>query len=153
MRFIIDGNEYATDDIGELTQRDMLAMAKQAGMGVQTWARTVGQIERLALADSGEGVVVLSEADAKAHPERIDPDLLFDSEPHLRAFLIMVWLARRTTGEPSLTFDESTAVPFSRVEFLPDLEDDEPEDVTPDPPFPASEAGDALPVAEVSTPS
>lgn len=152
MRFIIDGTEYATDDIGELTQRDMLAMAKQAGMGVQTWARTVGQIERLAPAPDGGGVVVLSEAEAKAEPERVDPDLLFDSEPHLRAFFIMVWLARRTTGQPNLTFDESTAVPFSHVEFLPDLEDDEPEDVTPDPPFPASVPGDE-PAAEASTPS
>ena len=152
MRFIIDGTEYATDDIGELTQRDMLAMSKQAQMGVQTWARTVSQIERLALAPSGEGVVVLSEDEAKATPERVDPDLLFDSEPHLRAFFVMVWLARRTSGQSALTFDESLSLPFSRVEFLPDVEDDEPEDVTPDPPFPASAQADA-PVVEASTPS
>lgn len=145
MRFMIDGTPYATDDLGELTQRDLLAMAKQAGMGVQTWVRTVGQIERLALADDGGGVVVLSEDEAKAHPERVDADLLFDSEPHLRAFLIMVWLARRTSGQPTLTFDESTSVPFSHVEFLPD-DDDEPEDETPDPTLAAS-GQDAAPEA------
>jgi len=153
MRFIIDGTSYATDDIGELTQRDLLAMAKQAGMGVQTWARTVGQIERLAPAAEGGGVVVLSEDEAKAHPERVDADLLFDSEPHLRAFLIMVWLARRTSGQSSLTFDESTSVPFSHVEFLPDEDDDvEPEDETPDPTQAAASAPVAAPLeVEAST--
>lgn len=139
MRFRIDGNEYTSDDIGDMTPRDMMAMAKQAGMGVQTWARTVGQIERLALAPSGEGVVVLSEAEAKAEPERVDSDLLFESEPHLRAFFVMVWLARRSSGQPSLTFDESTAIPWSHHEFIPE-DADEPEDVTPDPLNPPASA-------------
>ncbi len=139
MRFIIDGIEYTSDDIGDMTPRDMMAMAKQAGMGVQTWARTVAQIERLALAPSGEGVVVLSEAEAKAQPDRVDSELLFDSEPHMRAFFVMVWLARRSSGQPSLTFDESTSIPWSHHEFIPE-DDAEPEDVTPDPPSPPASA-------------
>lgn len=134
MRFVIDGIEYGTSDIGDLTQRDMLAMAKQAGMGVQTWARVTGQIERLALDVDGETVVVLTPEQVKAEPGRVEPDLLFDSERHLRAFLIMVWLARRTSGQPALTFDESTSLPFSALAFLPDEDDDDPEsEPTPDP--------------------
>jgi hypothetical protein len=144
MRFLIDGIEYGTADIGELTQRDMLAMAKQAGMGLQTWARLSSQIERLALADDGETVVVLTPEQATSEPGRVEPDLLFDSERHLRAFLIMVWLARRTSGSPGLTFDESTALPFSALEFLPDVVEDVESGVEPlDPPT----ASASVPVA------
>jgi hypothetical protein len=150
MRFIIDGTEYASSDIGDMTPRDMLAMAKQAGMGVQTWARTVAQIERLAPAPDGGGVVVLTEDEAKANPELCEPDLMFDSEPHLRAFFILVWLSRRTSGQPTLTFEESSSVPWSAYEILPDLDDDEPEGETPDPTQPSAGAVDAATAAEAS---
>lgn len=153
MRFKIDDTEYTTDDIGDLTQRDMLAMAKQAGMGVQTWARVLSQIDRLALDEDGETVVVLSPEQAKAEPGRVEPDLLFDSERHLRAFLVMVWVARRTNGQPTLTFDESTALPFSRLEMLPDLVEDDDAEEPPDPqgPPPSASGTDAGDVAALST--
>lgn len=144
MRFIIDGLEFSTGDIGDLEYRDILAMPKQAGMGVQTWGRVVAQIERLALAPDGESVVVLSPEEAKADPSRVEPDLLFDSERHLRAFLIMMWLARRTNGQPTLTFEDSTAVRFSAVEFIRDDDDPEPDDEPePDPQTPSASAPDA----------
>lgn len=152
MRFIIDGTEYAADDIGELTLRDTLAMAKQAGMGVHTWQRTLGQISRLAAGP--DGVVVLSPDEARQRPQDCDPDLFMDSEPHLRAFLVMVWLARRTGGQPSLTFDESNAVPWASLGFVAEEpEADEPEDETPDPtPLPdsAADAGSAAATSSAS---
>ena len=154
MRFIIDDVEFSTSDIGDLEYRDILAMPKQAGMGVQTWGRVASQIERLALAEDGETVIVLTPEQAKAEPERLEPDLLFDSERHLRAFLIMMWLARRTAGQPSLTFDESTAVKFSAVQFVRE-DDDEPDpDDEPelDPQPPSDSAPDADGEAATSTP-
>lgn len=118
MRFILNDTEYSSDDIGDLTQRDMIAMAKQAKMGVRTWMQTLIQIDRLALAPDGEGVVVLSEAEAKADPDRCDPDLMLDSERHLTAWFVWVWLVRRMSGETTLTFDDSIAMPMPKL--LPD---------------------------------
>lgn len=151
MRFIIDGTTYAADDIGDLTLRDTLAMAKQAGMGVHTWQRTLGQISRLAAGP--DGVVVLSPDEAKSRPQDCDPDLFMDSEPHLRAFLVMVWLARRTNGQPTLTFDESNDVPWRSLEFIADepADDDEDEGEAPDPtPLPGSAADDGSDLATSS---
>lgn len=150
MRFIIDGTTYAADDIGDLTLRDTLAMAKQAGMGVHTWQRTLSQISRLTAGP--EGVVVLSPDEAKSRPQDCDPDLFMDSEPHLRAFLVMVWLARRTAGQASLTFDESNAVAWRSLEFIADEPDDDDEaEAAPDPtPLPGSAADDGSEAATSS---
>jgi hypothetical protein len=145
MRFTIDGNPFDLGDIGDLTQHDTLAMAR-AGMGLQTWARTMGQIARLAPSPDGEGVVVLSDAELKANPDAAEPDLFFDSPRHLLAFVIATWLARRKGGQPALTFEESARMPWASFEILPDEDDDEPEDETPDPtPLPGSapDAGSA----------
>lgn len=122
MRFIIDGRESSLDDLADLTQQDLMDMVKQAGMGVQTWVRRIAQIPRLALADDGQTVIVLSETDAKANPDRVDPDLMTESAPHLQAFLIMVWLGRRRAGEPKLRYEESTALPWRSMQMLPDPE-------------------------------
>lgn len=145
MKFIIDGTEFSSDDLGDITQRDMLAMPKQAGMGVQTWGRTIAEFDRLALADDGETVIVLSKSEAKERPDDIDPDLLFDSERHLRAFFIMVWLTRRTSGQPSLTFDDSASRPWRDLQFIREtVADDEGDgEDEPDPQSPSASAPDA----------
>jgi hypothetical protein len=149
VRFIIDGTTYAADDIGDLTLRDTLAMAKQAGMGVHTWQHTLGQISRLAAGP--DGVVVLSPDEAKSRPQDCDPDLFMDSEPHLRAFLVMVWLARRTAGQPTLTFDESNAVAWRSLEFIADEPEADEPDEAPDPTsLPGSAADDGSDLATSS---
>lgn len=153
MKFIIDGETYDADDIGEVSGQDMLAMSKQADMGIQTWQRTISQIPRLATADDGS-IVVLSESEAKATPERCDSNLVTESEPHLRAFLVMVWLARRIAGNRSLTFAESASLPFRKIDFVSDATDAEPEPETvEDPTPPVASAPDAAGEAPTSTPS
>ncbi len=154
MRFIIDGTHYDADDIGEVSGRDMMAMSKQAKMGIQTWQRTLQQVTRLALADDGETVIVLTPEQAAASPERCDPNLVTESEPHLRAFLIMVWLARRLTDSPTLSFDEASALPFRKIEIdtTPD-EEPEPVEEAPDPSLPSAGAPVADGVTPTSTPS
>lgn len=143
MRFTIDDTPFDLGDIGDLTQHDTIAMAR-AGMGLQTWAKTMGQIGRLAPSPDGEGVVVLSEAEAKENPDLVDPDLFFDSPRHLTAFVIATWLARRKGGNPGLTFEESARMPWASFEILTDDDPDdaEPEGEAPDPtPLPDSVPG------------
>lgn len=135
MRFILNDTEYTSDDIGDLTQRDIVEMAKQAQMGVQTWARLLDQIDRLALAPDGEGVVVLSEAEAKADPDRCDSDLMLDSPRHVTAWFVWVWLVRRMSGERTLTFEESMSMPMPQL--LPDVVE-EPATEEPDPSLPSA---------------
>lgn len=156
MRFQIDDVIYTpTQVLDELDASDTLAMAKQAGMGLQTWGRVLAQIERLALADDGETVIVLSESDAKATPERVDQDLLFDSERHQRALLILFWLTRRVQGERSLSFEQSLTTPWRRLQILPDEPEPEPEDEdqSPDPQPPSASAPAGSDATATSTPS
>lgn len=148
MRFIIDGHEFGMESIADLTQQDLFDMAKQAGMGVQTWMRRIDQIGRLALDEDGETVIVLSESEAKEHPDRLDSDLMTESAPHLHAFLIMVWLGRRRSGEPTLKYAESTALPWRSLTLLGD-DEAEPEEVeaVADPSVPSGSAPDSDGVA------
>lgn len=150
MRFIIDGHEFGVDDLGDITQQDMLDMVKQAGLGVQTWSRRIAQVPRLALDDDGETVIVLSETEAKENPERLDPDLVTESAPHLHAFLIMVWLGRRRSGEPTLKYADSTATPWRSLEMVPDEDDLDEEESDVDPTQPGSDP-DGAPAGAIST--
>lgn len=142
MQWLIDGTAYDADEL-DPTGLDMRAMSKQAGMGFYTWQRLMGQLERLGFDDDGN-VVVLSETEAKEHPERLNPGAMFDSEPHLTALLVTIWLTRRGAGE-KLSFEESASVPFSRIDRLDDEPDDEPADdgEAPDPTQPPASAADA----------
>lgn len=142
MKFLIDGVEYDASAI-DPSGADLAAMSRQAGMGFQTWNRIVGEIERLSFDEDGN-VVVLTKDEAAADPGRVDPTAFMDSPRHMDAFNVLMWLARRAAGE-RISFAESSAVPFSRIDRI---EDDEPEpeigeeteDPTP-PPASAPESG------------
>lgn len=153
MKFQIDGTVIDLTAVGDLTQHESLLMAR-AGMGLQTWARTMGQIARLAPSPDGEGVVVLSEDEAKANPDDVDPDLFFDSPRHLLAMIIACWIGRRHAGQTSLTFEQSAAVPWSKFSVIPDEDDDEPEpEEAPDPTQGAASAPVDGSAAQASTES
>lgn len=144
MRFIIDDTEIDLLAIGDFTQHETLLMAK-AGMGLQTWARTMGQLDRLALAEDGENVVVLGDAEYQADPTRCSREYMFDSPRHLLAVIIATWLARRHAGQPNLSFEQSAQVSWSRFERVPEDDIEEDDDAndgeSPDPTqAPASEA-------------
>lgn len=153
MKYRIDGVEYDVDEV-DPSGADMVAMSKQAGMGLQTWQWTISQCSRLAWSDGpGSPVVVLSEADAAVHREAghepcwgcPNENLVTESPQHMTAFLVLLWLARRAAGEPTLRYEDSAAVPWSRFERVDD-DDDDPADDEPaegeDPtPPPASEPG------------
>lgn len=153
MKFLIDGVVYDASTI-DPSGADLAAMPKQAGMGFQTWSRIMAQVDRLAWDDDGN-VVVLSEAEAKANPERVDPSAFMDSGRHMDAFNVFVWLARRGAGE-RITFADSAAVPFSRIDRLPDEDDDvEETEEAEDPSLPPASApatgGDAETQTDSST--
>ncbi|MGL4257089.1 MAG: hypothetical protein ACRCSL_12205 [Microbacterium sp.] len=156
MKYRIDGVEYDVDEV-DPSGADMIAMSKQAGMGLQTWQWTISQLSRLAWSDGpGSAVVVLSEAEAAEHSvDGHEPcwgcpneNLFTESPKHMTAVLVLLWLARRAGGEPTLPYEVSAAVPWSRFEALPDDEEDEApgagddldEDADPTPP-PASGPG------------
>ena len=127
MKFKIDDTVIDLTAVGDLTQHESLLMAK-AGMGLQTWVRTMDQISRLARAEDGETVVVLSVDEAKARRDEVDPDLFFDSPRHLLAMIIACWIGRRHAGSPSLSFEESARVPWSKFSLVPDDEDEDDAD-------------------------
>ena len=143
MKFSIDGNVIDLLAVDEFTQHETLLMAK-AGMGLQTWIRTMSQIGRLARDEDGESVIVLSKAEAEKAPARVDLDLFFDSPRHLLAIIIATWLGRRHSGSPGLSFEESAQIPWARLEPVIDDDDDEearePEDDGPDPTPPSGSA-------------
>ncbi len=148
-KFIIDGAEYDSNDV-DPSGRDLRDLPKQAGIGIQTWERLMGQIRRLAWGPDGS-VVVLSESDAAAHQEPghepcdgcPNPSLFTESTPHMTAFLVLIWLSRRSAGETNLRFDDSIAVPFSQIDIVDDEDDPddeaEPGEVEDPTPPPASD--------------
>ena len=153
MKYRIDGVEYDVDEV-DPSGADMIAMSKQAGMGLQTWQWTITQCTRLAWSDGpGSPVVVLSEADAAVHRQPghepcwgcPNENLVTESPQHMTAFLVLLWLARRAAGETALRYEDSAAVPWSKFERIDDDEDDpadvEPDEVEDPPPPPASEPG------------
>lgn len=153
MKFSIDGNVIDLLAVDEFTQHETLLMAK-AGMGLQTWIRTMQQINRLALGDDGETVVVLGEEEAKANPERVDLDLFFDSPRHLQAIIVATWLGRRHSGSPSMSLEESAQIPWAKLERVYEDDDEpEPEDNGPDPTQPSASAPVADGPGSASTPT
>jgi len=137
VKFLIDGVVYDASAI-DPSGADLAAMPKQAGMGFQTWSRLMGQIERLGYDDDGN-VVVLSEEEVKADPSRADVNAFMDSGRHMDAFNVLIWLARRGSGE-RVSFADSAAVPFSRIDRLPDEDDDDDEEEAEDPSLPPASA-------------
>lgn len=153
MKYVIDGTEYDVDAV-DPSGADMVAMSKQAGMGLQTWQWTIAQCSRLAWSDGpGSSVVVLSESEAAVHraPDHEpcwgcpNENLLTESPQHMTAFLVLLWLARRAGGEPNLRYEDSAAVPWSKFERIDDdaddVDDDELEEAEDPTPPPASAQG------------
>lgn len=143
MQFIIDGKSYPVATLDRITGRNALDLVKHAGVGVATMERLLPEIARLKFADDGSVIVA---------PEGEDSDdaaeALFSSEPHLRAFLALVWISRRMGGEPNLPFDDVIDMPFKEIDYNRDDEaDDDAEDgdaVDPTSP-PASDPPEPVP--------
>jgi hypothetical protein len=136
MQFIIDGTAYDAGSLDRITGLDALELPRQAGIGVQSMARRLEEIGRLAYATDGT-ITVLPEGATS-----VDPPVM-DSEPHLRALLAFIWMSRRLAGERTLTFDESSSFEFTKLDIVAD---DEPAQVdVVDPTQPASDL-DAVPV-------
>ncbi|MGE3448979.1 MAG: hypothetical protein AB7H92_15530 [Microbacteriaceae bacterium] len=151
MKYRIDGVEYAFDDLGSIPIQESRVMAAQ-GLGVYRWPIAMGEIARLSL-DEGGDVVVLSEREAAAHPERCNPALFMESERHLLAFTIFLWLCQRRT-DPKQTFEATQRLTWDLIEPVDD-DDDEPDvegDEDPTQP-PASAQGTGGGAAATSAPS
>lgn len=147
MKFIINGDqEFEAANLERVTGGLALDLPKQAGIGLQTLARRIEEMDRLAFDESG-AVVVLSPAEVET-PEgaaRVDAEAVLDSEPHLRALLAFLWVSRRLDGERSLTFEQACDFPITSMATVAD-EPEPAQDVEPDFPSPAS-APDAADVA------
>ena len=146
MKFIINGDqEFEAANLERVTGGLALDLPKQAGIGLQTLARRIEEMDRLAFDESG-AVVVLSPAEVET-PEgaaRVDAEAVLDSEPHLRALLAFLWVSRRLDGDRTLTFDQACDFPIVDLEVI----GDEPEEVeTPDPTRPGSDPVDAAPAS------
>ena len=102
MQFVINDVTYEAATLDAMTGRDTLDLTKQAGIGVQTLARLLGE---LGPRENGEA--------------EIDP---FESEPHLRALFAFLWIARRHAGERALTFDDSMDFPIVSMRIIDDPE-------------------------------
>jgi len=134
MKFIIDGTEYEAANLERITGLYALDLSKQAGIGVQSLAKRLEEMARLGYDATGAPVVL------PAGAAEIDGSAVMDSEPHLRALLAFLWVSRRLSGEPRLTFDEAASFEFLSLQILDDEPEDEAEDVTPDPPAPSAGA-------------
>jgi len=130
MKFVIDGKEYEAGALDRVTGVDALALPKETGMGLQTLARRLDEMQRLGYDEAGNVVVVEDEAGR-------DGSAVMDSEPHLRALLAFVWVSRRLGGERSLSFAESCNFPFMTLDIIAD-EEEEATAVEPDPTLAAS---------------
>lgn len=146
MKFIINGHEYEAASLERVTGAFALGLADRKrgpGLGLQQLAKRLDEMARLGYDTDGD-VVVIDEATAKT-PEGaalIQGEAVLDSEPHLRALLAFLWVSRRLSGEPALTWDEACDFPITSLEIVND--DDEPvEDESPDPTRPGSDPVDA----------
>ena len=117
MQFVIDGRTYDAGSLDKITGLDALELPRQAGIGVQSMARRLEEIGRLAYAPDGS-IVVLPEGSTSDDPP------VMDSEPHLRALLAFIWMSRRLAGEKTLTFVDSSGFEFTKLDILVDEEPD-----------------------------
>jgi hypothetical protein len=140
VRFIIDGTEYEAASLERITGIDALDLVKQAGFGVQTLARRLDEMSRLAY-DADGAVIVLPPGADKEDPPRVpDGDAVMDSAPHLGALLAFLWLSRRLTGERRLTLAESSTFTFVSLEIVTDGDEDEDDPDAVDPTRPSASA-------------
>ena len=130
MQFVIDGRTFDAGSLDRITGLEALELPRQAGIGVQSMARRLEEISRLAYAPDGS-IVVLPEGSTSDDPP------VMDSEPHLRALLAFIWMSRRLAGEKTLTFIDSSGFEFSKLDVLIDEDVDEIDAV--DPTQPASD--------------
>lgn len=150
MKLIINGHEYEAANLERVTGTYALGLADRKrgpGLGLQSLARRLEEMSRLGY-DDDDQVVVVGEQDAKT-PEgaaRIQGEAVLDSEPHLRALLAFLWVSRRLSGEPSLTWDEACDFPIVSLEIVND-DDESVEDVEPDFTSPGSGPGTVADVA------
>lgn len=130
MKYRIDGVEYAFDDIGSIDMQASYVMAAH-GLGVYRWPTAMQEINRLALDDSGD-VVILDEAEAAAHPERANPALMMESPRHLLAFTMFLWLCQRRTN-PKQSFEATQRLTWDKIEPVDDDEDEPDDEADEDP--------------------
>lgn len=140
MLFTINGCEYEGADIFHLPASLVLALPKQAGIGVSQLSARLSELSRLARDESG-AVIVLDAATAQTPEGKALLDrsgAFLDSEPHLRALLAYVWVSRVVAGE-RVTFEQSCEFDLNElIESLADAEDEPAGDVEPDPTQPGS---------------
>lgn len=130
MKFIIEGTEYPVATIDRVTGALALELTRQTRFGVKTLAQRLEESDRLGYGDDGV-VVVLPEGDQRI----VGSSLITESEPHFRAMLAFIWLARWVAGE-HLSFDEAVDFPLDTLEVV--IEADEAGDDEPDPTSPAT---------------
>jgi hypothetical protein len=138
MKFVIDGVAHDAVPLDRMTPTDMLELKRQTGMGTQQMIRRLQEADRLAWNDDGDDVIVLPAG------QKGDMRLLSDSVPHLTAFLACFWMSRRLAGERTLTYADAINFQFNDLDldFSDEVDDDAPEEGTPDPPAPAASAPD-----------
>lgn len=142
MKFIIDGHEFEGVNLERVPAWVTLALPKQAGLGLPQLVQRMSEMPRLGRDASGQTVVLDEDFAATTEGRaQLDGKQIMESEPHLRAFFAYLWVSRMLAGERGLTFDQACEFEFQNLETVDD--EDEPEDVAPDPSQPGSD-----PVAE-----
>ena len=112
--YLIDGTRYPLVAIDTADLWDVIEIKRQTGLTVADLERCLVDISRV----GDEGAPFASEAD------------VFNSEEHLMALGVQMWLARKAVGE-DLTIREASNVPLGKWVIVTDAETAEPEDEDP----------------------
>lgn len=113
MKFVIDGTEYESANLGRLSLWDVKELRRQTGL-------TVSDIEQ-----AGELLAAFGD----------DELAMLSDERAVDALGAIIWLARFTSGD-RVTFEESLQVPIADIGFVGD-EVDADAGEAPDPTAPA----------------
>lgn len=128
MKFMIEDKEYnAEEGVSKVTLSTLYELKVKTGIGMKTLAEMVQRFDQIT-----------------------DPLDLLENKDSFKAFMIVIWLARRHAGE-RLSLEEASGFPLDTFRIVMEDDDEQPEQA--DPKAQPDSGPDAAPAPEPVAPT